>query len=320
VTAPHWTVCIPTYARPDRLRRCLAAVTAQEPPPGGFDVVIADDASPDRAAVDAVIAEATAASPVPITLLRLERNAGPGVARNCAWRAAAGDVIAFTDDDCEPAPGWLQALAAAVDEGNDVVQGRTAPDPARAYLLRRPLTRSLDIPSASAFFQTCNIAYRRSLLERLEGFDERFRLIGVDTDLGWRAKKAGAVVQFCADALVHHEVAMRPWRVEVRSRRRWADVPHVLRTHPELRTLAWRPYVYRKGHVVPLVLAVATPLLLSRLGRRVWIGAVLAVLGSDALQAGDPAAAAGRWAERLGDAYETAIVVRASADAKVLLL
>src|SRR5207245_7591311 len=41
---------------------------------------------------------------------------GPAAARNAGWRAANGEVIAFTDDDCIPEPGWLLAGIAALQD------------------------------------------------------------------------------------------------------------------------------------------------------------------------------------------------------------
>lgn len=56
-------------------------------------------------------------------LLRRERG-GPGAARNDGARAAQGELLAFTDDDCLPDPGWLRALCAASAPGT-MVGGRT---------------------------------------------------------------------------------------------------------------------------------------------------------------------------------------------------
>lgn len=315
------TVCIPTYGRPDRLAACLAAVAALEPPEGGFDVVVADDGSPREHAIGAVVAAAADAAPVSMRLVTLDRNRGPGVARNVAWHEATGDWVAFTDDDCRPHPSWLRRLLEVADaEDAEVVQGRTVPDPERAHLLGRPFVRSLRVEAPSEYFQTCNIAYRRDLLERLGGFDATFHLSGEDTDLGWRAREGGARVTFAADAVVEHEVAERDWRAEIKGRRRWADVPFVVARHPGTRALAWKPVIYRRTHLVPLVLLASTPLLLGRRSRWAWLAAVAAVIAGDAAKAGSREAAAAALAVRAGDVYETVLVAAASARARTLLL
>ena len=318
--APAVSVCIPTYGRPDALAACLAAVTALATPDGGFEVIVADDGSPDPDAVRAVV-DRVGHGPVPVRLTRLAANRGPGAARNAAWRLARGDWVAFTDDDCRPDPRWLVALAAAAAAAAaDVVQGRTLPDPAGAHLLDRPFARSMRVEEPSDYFPTCNIAYRRSLLERLGGFDEMFRLIADDTDLGWRASEAGARVAFAADAVVHHRVVVGDWRSDLRSRRRWADVVRMVGHHPAARRLAWRPYVYRPSHVVPLLLLGTTPALLGRRSRRAWAGLLAAIVARDLVRAPDLATGRQRALSRLGDAYETLLLLRASVEQRTLLL
>jgi glycosyltransferase involved in cell wall biosynthesis len=314
-----FSVCIATYGRPESLAACLAALSQLEPVTGGFEVVVADDASPDEAAVLAVVDAAA----VPVRLVRRSANGGPGAARNSAWRAATGEWVVFTDDDCRPRRDWLASLARTVGGGAvDLVQGRTVPDPSRQHLLGRPLVRSLSVEAEDGYYQTCNIAYRRSLLAELDGFDESFRSSGEDTDLAWRARAAGACTAFKADAVVEHAVTEAGWRQDLRSRQRWADIPALVRRHPELRRLAWQRFVYRRSHAVPLALLGALPFAAAagRPGRVAWLTAVAAVAGSDVVRAGSPDAARRALATRPGDVYETLVLLRSSAQARTVLL
>src|SRR5918999_1148194 len=123
---------------------------------------------------------------------------------------AGGTFIAFTDDDCVPTPGWLEALLAAAGERDDVVvQGRTLPNPAESDGLGA-FARTMNITGATPHFETCNIMYPRALLERVDGFDEQFPApAGEDSDLGIRARGAGGVQVYEPAALVHHAVFTR---------------------------------------------------------------------------------------------------------------
>ena len=100
-------------------------------------------------------------------------QSGPAAARNAGWHAALGQLVAFTDDDCVPQPEWLATLAAALQVA-DIAQGCTLPDPAQEHLLG-PFARTMDVRSETGYYQTCNVGYRRSVLEAVGGFDDDLR-------------------------------------------------------------------------------------------------------------------------------------------------
>lgn len=306
-----------SYRRPEQLGRLLRSLAEVKAPPGSFEVVVVDDGSPVGDGVTALLEAAGAALDIDLRFTRAERNLGKAGARNAAWRLARGEWVAFTDDDCRPSPEWLIALdAAAGDERADIVVGRTEPDPGRAHLLDLPFSRSLRVEQLTEYFHTCNIAYRRSLLERLQGFDEAFRGAGEDTDLGWRAVEGGAVVAFAGDALVVHDVTTGTWHDELRDRRRWADCVRVVAKHPGARRLAWKPYVYRRSHVPVLGLVALAPLGLSPWGRRVAVAGLAGLLLSDLARSRSPV----KLQMRLADAMEVGLFVRESVRQKTLLL
>jgi cellulose synthase/poly-beta-1,6-N-acetylglucosamine synthase-like glycosyltransferase len=150
---------------------------------------------------------------------------------------ARAPLVAFTDDDCRPEPGWLAALlAGAARHPGAIVQGTTRPDPFELDLLAAPHARSLWVDPPGPFGQTANILYPRELLERLEGFDETFlRPAGEDTDLLWRAKELGASLVAAPDAVVNHAVAAFTALGMVRLTPKWLDLPRVVGRHPGLR-------------------------------------------------------------------------------------
>src|SRR5579885_1919520 len=112
------SVVVPTYRRPELLARCLGALAAQTLPPSDYEIVAADDAASDatRGQVEAF----AAAVPVAVRYVPVTGAHGPAAARNAGWRAARGAVIAFTDDDTVPAPGWLAAGLAPFDRDPDL--------------------------------------------------------------------------------------------------------------------------------------------------------------------------------------------------------
>jgi GT2 family glycosyltransferase len=248
---PAVSVVVATYGRRHLLQRLVTALEAQRVD-GGHEAVIVDDGSADDTPGE--LRRLAAHARIPLEPIVLDRNRGPAAARNVGWRAARGNLVVFTDDDCVPQPGWLAAIAGAVSAGADLVQGRTLPDPAQAAG-RGPFSRSMEVTFEDGLYQTCNAAYRRSLLEQLGGFDERFRFpYGEDVDLGWRARETGASTVFCAEALVLHDVVDPGFLRHLRDLRRREGVALVLRMHPRLRPYLWRGLFFDASHP-PAVLA-----------------------------------------------------------------
>ena len=110
------SVVVPTRDRAAGLARCLDALAKQQVE--SLEVVVVDDGSRDRAALDEALER------LPTARCLHTVGAGPAAARNLGARAATGDVVCFTDDDCEPAPGWAGLLATAAGE-TGVAAGRT---------------------------------------------------------------------------------------------------------------------------------------------------------------------------------------------------
>jgi GT2 family glycosyltransferase len=230
------SVVVPTYKRPDLIARCLAALASQDLAPDSFEVIVADDAaSPEtRRRVESIAAGSRQA----IRYLAVSGRHGPAAARNVGWRAARGEVVAFTDDDCIPDPGWLAAGVAAVEGGAAAATGRVA-----VPLPEVPTDYERDAAGlAGAEFVTANCFCRRSILERLGGFDERFSAAWrEDSDLHFALLRAGLPIARAPNALVVHPVRPAPWGVSVRQQRKTCFDALLYRKHPELYRRRIRP-------------------------------------------------------------------------------
>ena len=110
----------------DTIGRTLEALRAQDLRQE-WEVVVVDDGSTDSTAqIASQVAEVD-----PRFRLVSQSSAGPAHARNRGVAEASGELLAFTDADCFPLPGWLTAAVAAAAGGADLVQGLVAPDPGR---------------------------------------------------------------------------------------------------------------------------------------------------------------------------------------------
>ncbi len=273
---PKVSVVVATRDRSERLAALLRSLRKQTLDPGTFEVVIVDDAGSDQ--TEELLCRESESSPFELRALARAEPGGPARARNQGWRAARAPLVAFTDDDCEADPSWLECcLRAAEGSPGAIVQGRTEPNPNELESLGPfSLTRSVD-GSGPWWFETCNIAYPRSLLERLGGFDESFpEPLGEDTDLGWRALAAGAKRQFSPEALVYHAVEDLGAVGHLRSALRGVDGVLVFRRHPTLRADALDAGIIRNHAHLRLLLAFAG--LLAARGNRAAVVLVLPYL------------------------------------------
>jgi histidinol-phosphate phosphatase family protein len=242
VKPPGVSVVVPTVGR-SSLAALLERLAAED---GTFDEVVVVD---DRDDADRPL-DVAAAGAVPLRVLR-SGGRGPAAARNVGWRAASSPWVAFLDDDVLPEPGWGPALLADLAAcGDDVAasQGRVmVPLPAH----RRPTDWERGTAGlATARWITADLAYRRSVLAEVQGFDERFRrAYREDADLGLRVTAAGYRIA-TGSRRVLHPVRTAPWHASAGAQRGNADDPLMDALHgPGWRERADAPRGRRRRHV-----------------------------------------------------------------------
>ena len=210
---PAVTVVVATRDRPVLLAEALAAI---RPSLREEDrLVVVDSASRDQRV--RAVAESSGA-----TVLRCDP---PGAcrARNLGVASASTQVVAFTDDDCLPAPDWVPAISAAfaAHPSAAFVTGRVTVDAPISGRMQLGLSiHDVTVPAAidagtdvSKIGHGANMAWRREDLVALGGFDEGLgpgtRLLAAeDHDLFWRALRAGMSGTYDPLVVVRH----RQWR------------------------------------------------------------------------------------------------------------
>jgi glycosyltransferase involved in cell wall biosynthesis len=231
--APAVSVVVASHGRALRLRWLLNALE-QQTVRESWEVVVVHDY--DEATAARVLAGHPLALAGTLRAIAIVPGTGsPARQRNLGWRAACAPLVAFTDDDCRPEPGWLEGLiAVARARPGDVVQGATRPEPHEQAILAAPHVRTLWIDPVGPYAQTCNILYPRGLLERLGGFDER-AIAGEDVGLSLRARAAGAGIAAAPAAVVNHAVESHTLPGIVRQNLKWRHLAYLARQHPEIR-------------------------------------------------------------------------------------
>jgi glycosyltransferase involved in cell wall biosynthesis len=115
---PIFSIIVPTHNRPYQLAICLEAIVNQTYPSSNFEVIVIDDGSKSPIAP----AVSRFHDRLNLTLIT-QPNRGPALARNTGAAKAQGRYLAFTDDDCAPAPDWLQKLEERFDSISDIMVG-----------------------------------------------------------------------------------------------------------------------------------------------------------------------------------------------------
>jgi glycosyltransferase involved in cell wall biosynthesis/GT2 family glycosyltransferase len=230
---PAFSVVVPTYERHGHLPKLLDRLAAQTC--HDFEVILVDQSAsrwevPDRYASLDIHYEHTEVR-------------GTSRARNLGVWLARGDVIAFTDDDCQPEPEWLGNARRYFDDPGVVgVEGLVVSE-----RIDDPDYRAVtNVGFEGIGFMTANLLVRRDTFNAIDGFDEEFDVpFREDTDLGWRACALGQI-PFGHDVRVFHPAHARSLEREALSQRvRFFEKDALLfKKHPD----RYRTLFQREGH------------------------------------------------------------------------
>jgi len=257
------TVAICTHARPEFLEPCVRSLLALRPDESGdprsFEILVVDNAPPDRATEELVAS-------LPHVRYALEPLPGLDFARNRALAESAGDYVAYLDDDVVVDRGWLAGLEEAREENPDavVVTGLVLPyelasEPQIVFERRGGFRRGFQklryagqtmpgnplYPTGAGIFGAgCNMVVHKETVTRLGGFDEALDTGpplpgGGDLDIFYRVVRAGHPLVYEPRMLVFHK-----HRADHRALRRqywsWGEgfmafIAKTYRTDPEQR-------------------------------------------------------------------------------------
>lgn len=266
---PFVSVIVPTWNRAPFVRQLLNALSYQVYPSDRMEIVVVDNSSADS--TEEVVADAAARFDFPVRYHR-KKNDGPAASRNRGAEIARGDVLAFTDSDCLPLPGWIASAVSHLQPGVGVVCGPVRPTPiTRDHPFFIHQVRAIE--QEEGLYPTANAFYRRDVFLECGGFDETSRTYswgqpvgGDDTEFAWRVKRAGYASAFARGAAVLHQATpVRPTEYLL-SAVQAQVIPRLVSSHPELRRMSlYRNYfVHRDSAGFDLLLV---GLLLSSVSR-----------------------------------------------------
>ena len=196
------SVVLATHNRKELLKECLKSLFNQTYPKERYEIIVVNDGSTDG--TEEVLKKYAKKAPCIFKCFSQE-NKGPSAARNLGIEHAKGEIICFTDDDCIADERWIENLVKEfTNEKVGGVGGEIV-----AYNPKTSVEKYARMDQESAirnsFLITCNAAYRKDVLESVNGFDGNLRYGGDDIDVGIKVKLMGYELKYAPDAIVYHK-------------------------------------------------------------------------------------------------------------------
>jgi len=198
---PRISVVICAFNAERTMDACLASLRTLRYP--NYEVIVINDGSTDRTL--------EISQRYPEVRIFSQENKGLSVARNVGYEHATGRIIAYTDSDCVVDPDWLTYLAYKfVHSGFVAVGGPNLPPPEEsrtaACVAASPggPAHVLIDDEVAEHIPGCNMAFLKTALQEIGGFDPIHRAAGDDVDLCWRLQNHGHAIGFSPAAMVWH--------------------------------------------------------------------------------------------------------------------
>lgn len=202
---PSISVVVCAYNAALTMDSCLASFAQVEYP--DFEVIVVDDGSTDETGA---IADRYAAIAPYIHVIH-QPNLGLSAARNVGMNASRGEIVAYTDSDCDVDPHWLHYMAWAFMDKRFVAVGGPNLAPPEDNRTAACVSVSPGAPThvlltdeIAEHVPGCNMAYRKEYLAGIGGFDATYRAAGDDVDVCWRLQDEGHLIGFSAAMTVWH--------------------------------------------------------------------------------------------------------------------
>lgn len=198
---PAASVILPAYLSHSTVEGCLRSLDAQTF--RDFEVIVVDSSPNERTS------EIVRRFPE-VRLVRPSSHLLPHQARNLGARNACGDILVFTDPDCDAAPDWLSRLMDAHQQGRQAVAGAVRAEPGWWHRAVHWVRYGWWMPGGEARVHpeaaSSNGSFSRALWNQLGGYDGTH--FSGDSEISWRSYSAGHPIWFVPDAVVTHHHPM----------------------------------------------------------------------------------------------------------------
>ncbi len=199
---PKISVIICSYNGASTVDSCLASMMKIRYP-GEVEVIFVDDGSTDR--TQQILKK------FPRVVNIQQKNMGLSHARNVGMHAATGEIIVYSDSDCEADEDWLYYIALTLTRSKHVGLGGPNLIPDEGSWVADCVGQSPGGPThvmiddrTAEHVPGCNMAFYRWAALQVNGFDPQYRAAGDDVDFIWRLQASGYSIGFAPAAQVWH--------------------------------------------------------------------------------------------------------------------
>lgn len=187
------SIVVATYRNPVTLEKALRGLLAVDYPTD-YEIIVVNDGSPDN--TKEMLQTRFGKNPL-IRQIHFEKNQGVCRARNAGIHAARYPIVINMDQDCIPEKNWLKKMVQGFDSD------------------------SVGVVSAYGGFGGTSTGFRKSLLEKVGGYDESYRYYREDTDLTFKILDLGFSFKPVDARYEHDHVEVAPHGVTAFLRHVW---------------------------------------------------------------------------------------------------
>lgn len=245
VKLPKMSVIVCSYNGASTVESCLMSMQRLRYP--DYEVVFVDDGSTDH--TQEILKK------FPWVRNIRQKNMGLSYARNVGMHAAKGEIIVYTDSDCEADEDWLYYLALAMVRGKHIGMGGPNLIPDEGSWVADCVGLSPGGPThvmiddrTAEHVPGCNMAFYTWAAKLINGFDPQFRKAGDDVDFIWRLQHLGYSIGFAPAAQVWH-YRRNTVKAYIKQQRGYGEAEALLKfKHPDhfntLGASSWRGRIY----------------------------------------------------------------------------
>ena len=195
------SIIIPAYNAAHTLEACIQALQ-QQITDETYEIIVVNDASTDNTV--------NVATAVGADHIISKGKLGKSGTRNAGAQAAQGDILLFTDSDCEPLPNWIERMITPFRQDPNIIGVKGAYYSRQTELVARftqveveeRYDRMSQLPTTN-FIDTYAAAYKRHIFLENGGFDTSLPEVE-DQDFSFRLAAKGYKMVFVPEARVYH--------------------------------------------------------------------------------------------------------------------